>query len=178
MKQSQLKQLIREELEKELLRRDKEAINEYMTGEEILWKGSRVEVVEDEGGPTLKVELSNGNIKMVFRKDTSLLLNESPYPLTMRKDIIANAIESNDIPEEDFAPQRSKSGVVSFIRDGRPSEVYLKKMMDILKKNGIEIEFPPLKPSPSPKPNTPVDADPYKIFKPSTGYMGARYTGD
>jgi len=174
MKQSQLKQLIREELKKALSR------NEYEMGETILWKGSRVEVVEDEGGPTLKVELSNGNIKMVFRKDTSLPLNESPYPLTMRKDIIANAIESSDIPEEDFAPQRSKDVVVSFIRDGRPSEVYLKKMMDILKKNGIEVEFPPLKPSPSPKPSTSVDVDPYKTFadKPSYGYMGARYTGD
>jgi len=170
MKHSQLKQLIREELKKALSR------NEYEMGETILWKGSRVEVVEDEGGPTLKVELSNGNIKMVFRKDTSLPLNESPYPLTMRKDIIANAIESSDIPEEAFAPQRSKDVVVSFIRDGRPSEVYLKKMMDILKKNGIEVEFPPLKPSPSPKPSTSVDIDPYTTSagKPSRG----GYTGD
>lgn len=169
MKHSQLKQLIREELKKALSR------NEYEMGETILWKGSRVEVVEDEGGPTLKVELSNGNIKMVFRKDTSLPLNESPYPLTMRKDIIANAIDSNNIPEEDFAPQRSKDVVVSFIRDGRPSEVYLKKMMDILKKNGIEVEFPPLKPSPSPKPSISVDIDPYTTSagKPSRdGYTG------
>jgi hypothetical protein len=169
MKHSQLKQLIREELKKALSR------NEYEMGETILWKGSRVEVVEDEGGPTLKVELSNGNIKMVFRKDTSLPLNESPYPLTMRKDIIANAIDSNNIPEEAFAPQRSKDVVVSFIRDGRPSEVYLKKMMDILKKNGIEVEFPPLKPSPSPKPNISVDIDPYTTSagKPSRdGYTG------
>ena len=160
MKHSQLKKLIREELKKALSR------NEYEMGETILWKGSRVEVVEDEGGPTLKVELSNGNIKMVFRKDTSLPLNESPYPLTMRKDIIANAIDSNNIPEEAFAPQRSKDVVVSFIRDGRPSEVYLKKMMDILKKNGIEVEFPPLKPSPSPKPSISVDIDPlYNISR-------------
>lgn len=169
MKHSQLKQLIREELKKALSR------NEYEMGETILWKGSRVGVVEDEGGPTLKVELSNGNIKIVFRKDTSLPLNESPYPLTMRKDIIANAIESSDIPEEAFAPQRSKDVVVSFIRDGRPSEVYLKKMMDILKKNGIEVEFPPLKPLPSPKPSTSVDIDPYTTSagKPSRdGYTG------
>lgn len=170
MKHSQLKQLIREELKKALSR------NEYEMGETILWKGSRVEVVEDEGGPTLKVELSNGNIKMVFRKDTSLPLNESPYPLTMRKDIIANAIDSNNIPEEDFAPQRSKDVVVSFIRDGRPSEVYLKKMMGILKKNGIEVEFPPLKPSPSPKPSISVDIDPYTTSAGKLSRDG--YTGD
>jgi len=42
MKHSQLKQLIREELKKALSR------NEYEMGETILWKGSRVEVVEDE----------------------------------------------------------------------------------------------------------------------------------
>lgn len=139
MKHSQLKQLIREELKKALSR------NEYEMGETILWKGSRVEVVEDEGGPTLKVELSNGNIKMVFRKDTSLPLNESPYPLIPRKEIIANALERNDIPDEGFAPQQSKSVVISFIRNGRPSEAYLEKMLDILKKNGVEVTFPKIK---------------------------------
>ena len=139
MKHSQLKQLIREELKKALSR------NEYEMGETILWKGSRVEVVEDEGGPTLKVELSNGNIKMVFRKDTSLPLNESPYPLIPRKEIIANALERSDIPDEGFAPQQSKSVVVSFIRNGRPSEAYLEKMLDILKKNGVEVTFPKIK---------------------------------
>jgi hypothetical protein len=121
--------------------------------------------------------MKHSQLKQLIREELkkALSLNESPYPLTMRKDIIANAIESSDIPEEDFAPQRSKDVVVSFIRDGRPSEVYLKKMMDILKKNGIEVEFPPLKPSPSPKPSTSVDIDPYTTSagKPSRdGYTG------
>ena len=157
MKHFELKQLIREELKKELSRR------EYMTGEEILWKGTRVKVVKDDGDATLTILKPNGKEGMVFRKDTSLPLNESPYPLTMRKDIIANALETSDIPEEDFEPQRSKDVVVSFIRDGRPSEVYLEKMMDILKKEwNVMLNSHLLNHQKDPyQASTSVDIDPY-----------------
>jgi hypothetical protein len=139
MKHSQLKQLIREELKKAL------SENTYEVGETILWKGGSDEVIEDDGGPTLKIQLTNGNIKLVFRKDTSLPLNESPYPLIPRKDIIANALAINDIPDEEFEPQQSKDVVVSFILNGRPSETYLEKMMGILRRNGVEVTFPKIK---------------------------------
>jgi hypothetical protein len=162
MKKSELKQLIREELEKELSRRDKEAVNKYMTGEEILWIGTRVEVVKDDGGPTLTVIKPKGREGMVFRKDTkslrkdtkslrkdtkSLPLNESPYPLTTRKHIIAKAIENSDIPDEEFE-QSDKYVVADFIQKGNPSEPYLEKIMGILKKHNVEVEFPPLTPLP------------------------------
>lgn len=147
MKKSELKQLIREELEKELSRRDKEAVNMYMTGEEILWKGTRVEVVKDDGGTTLTILKPNGKEGMVFRKDTSLPLNESPYPLTTRKHIIAKAIENSDIPDGEFE-QSDKYVVADFIQKGNPSEPYLEKIMGILKKYDVEVEFPPLTPLP------------------------------
>jgi hypothetical protein len=44
MNKSELKQLIREEL--------KNALSEKKS---VIWKGSRVEVVNDDGGPTLTV---------------------------------------------------------------------------------------------------------------------------
>ena len=88
MKKSELKQIIREELEKELSRRDKEVKNKYMEGEEILWKGTKVKVVKDEGEDTLTVIKPNGKKGMILRKDIPLPLNESPYPLTTRKHLI------------------------------------------------------------------------------------------
>lgn len=147
MKKFELKQLIREELEKELSRRDKEVKNKYMEGEEILWKGTKVKVVKDEGEDTLTVIKPNGRKGMVRRKDTSLPLNESPYPLTTRKHIIAKAIENSDIPDEEFE-QSDKYVVADFIQKGNPSEPYLEKIMGILKKYDVEVEFPPLTPLP------------------------------
>jgi hypothetical protein len=136
MKKSELKELIKEELKK--------ALSEEKS---VIWKGSRVKVVKDEGGPTLTVIKPNGEEGMVLRKDTSLPLNESPYPLTTRKHIIAKAIENSDIPDEEFE-QSDKYVVADFIQKGNPSEPYLEKIMGILKKYDVEIEFPPLTPLP------------------------------
>mgnify|MGYP006403818605 CR=1 FL=1 len=138
MNKSELKQLIQEEL--------KNALSEKKY---VIWKGSRVEVVKDEGGPTITVKKPNGREGEVFRKDTiSPPLNESPQPLVPQKDIIANAIENNNIPNEEFTPQSDKGVIVNFIRNGNPSEEYLGKMMSILKKNGIKVNFPQLTPLP------------------------------
>jgi hypothetical protein len=82
---------------------------------------------------------------MVLRKDTSLPLNESPYPLTTRKHIIAKAIEKADIPDKEFEPY-TKMGTVNFIQNGNPSESYLEKIMGILKKYNVGVESPPLTP--------------------------------
>jgi hypothetical protein len=136
MKKSELKQIIREELKKAL------SEEKY-----VIWKGEKVKVVKDEGGPTLTVIKPNGRKGMVRRKDTSLPLNESPYPLTTRKHIIAKAIENSDIPDEEFE-QSDKYVVADFIQKGNPSEPYLEKIMGILKKYDVEVEFPPLTPLP------------------------------
>jgi hypothetical protein len=131
MKKFDLRQLVKEELKK--------ALSEitYGKGDVILWKGSRVEVIEDEGETTLTIKLSNGEEKLVFRKDTFVTLNENYPSLYSVKDDIAMAIANSDISNEEFAPQADKGVVVDFIRGGNPSESYLKNMLDILKKNDV-----------------------------------------
>lgn len=131
MKKFDLRQLIKEELKK--------ALSEvtYSVGDTILWKGSRVEVIEDEGEATLKIQLPNGQEKLVFRKDTFVTLNENYPSLQPVKNDIAAAIENSDIPNEEFAPQADKGVVVDFIRGSNPSEAYLNNMLDILKKNDV-----------------------------------------
>ena len=39
-------------------------------------------------------------------------------------------------------------GTVNFIQNGNPSESYLEKIMGILEKYDVEVEFPPLTPLP------------------------------
>lgn len=131
MKKFDLRQLIKEELKK--------ALSEvtYSVGDTILWKGSRVEVIEDEGEATLKIQLPNGQEKLVFRKETFVTLNENYPSLQPVKNDIAAAIENSDIPNEEFAPQADKGVVVDFIRGSNPSEAYLNNMLDILKKNDV-----------------------------------------
>ncbi len=131
MKKFDLRQLIKEELKK--------ALSEvtYGKGDVILWKGSRVEVIEDEGEATLKIQLPNGQEKLVFRKETFVTLNENYPSLQPVKNDIAAAIENSDIPNEEFAPQADKGVVVDFIRGSNPSEAYLNNMLDILKKNDV-----------------------------------------
>ena len=128
MNQNQLKQIIKEELKK--------ALSEvtYKVGDSILWKGSRVDVIEDGGEATLTIKLSNGKEKLVFRKDTFIAINEGyPTLLPMKNDNKA------------FEPQADKGVVVNFIRNGNPSERYLKKMLDILKKNDIIFDIDKIK---------------------------------
>jgi hypothetical protein len=136
MKKSELKQLIREEL--------KNALSEKKS---VIWKGSRVEVVKDDGGPTLTVIKPNGREGMVFRKDTFLPLDESLNSLKDNEYNIANAIENSNIPDGEFDPY-TKMGVVNFIKKGSASQSYLEEMMDILKKYNIEVELTPTTPLP------------------------------
>jgi hypothetical protein len=121
MNKSELKQLIREEL--------KNALSEKKS---VIWKGSRVEVVKDDGGPTLTVIKPNGREGMVFRKDTFLPLDGSLNSLKDNEYNIANAIENSNIPDGEFDPY-TKMGVVNFIKKGSASQSYLEEMMDILR---------------------------------------------
>ena len=136
MNKLELKQLIREEL--------KNALSEKKS---VIWKGSRVEVVKDDGGPTLTVIKPNGREGMVFRKDTFLPLDESLNSLKDNEYNIANAIENSNIPDGEFDPY-TKMGVVNFIKKGSASQSYLEEMMDILKKYDIEVELTPTTPLP------------------------------
>jgi hypothetical protein len=136
MNKSELKHLIREEL--------KNALSEKKS---VIWKGSRVEVVKDDGGPTLTVIKPNGRKGTVFRKDTFLPLDESLNSLKDNEYNIANAIENSNIPDGEFDPY-TKMGVVNFIKKGSASQSYLEEMMDILKKYDIEVELTPTTPLP------------------------------
>jgi hypothetical protein len=136
MNKSELKQLIREEL--------KNALSEKKS---VIWKGSRVEVVKDDGGPTLTVIKPNGREGMVFRKDTFLPLDGSLNSLKDNEYNIANAIENSNIPDGEFDPY-TKMGVVNFIKKGSASQSYLEEMMDILEKYDIEVELTPTTPLP------------------------------
>jgi hypothetical protein len=136
MKKEELRQLIREEL--------KNALSEKKY---VIWKGSRVEVVKDDGGPTLTVIKPDGREGMVFRKDTSLPLKESLNSLIDNKDNIADTISKSNIPDEEFKPY-TKMGAVNFIKRGNPSKEYLKDMMNILTNNNIKIELPQSTPLP------------------------------
>ena len=64
-------------------------------------------------------------------------LNESPYPLIPKKMLLADILELNDIPDSEFGDQ-NKDQAVNFIRIGRPSEVYLEKIISILKKHNVD----------------------------------------
>ena len=137
MKKSELKQIIREELEKELSRRD--IVNTFR--DQLTTKPTNKFSKED----ILKKIRQKRKEELERRRSEDI--NESPYPLTTRKHIIAKAIENSDIPDEEFE-QSDKYVVADFIQKGNPSEPYLEKIMGILKKYDVEVEFPPLTPLP------------------------------
>lgn len=137
MKKFELKQLIREELEKELSRRD--IVNTFR--DQLTTKPTNKFSKED----ILKKIRQKRKEELERRRSEDI--NESPYPLTTRKHIIAKAIENSDIPDEEFE-QSDKYVVADFIQKGNPSEPYLEKIMDILKKYNVKVEFPPLTPLP------------------------------
>lgn len=136
MNKSELKQLIREELKKAL------SEEKY-----VVWKGSRVKVVKDEGEPTLTVIKPDGREGIVLRKDTFPPVNESLNSLKDNEYNIANAIENSNIPDKEFDPY-TKMGVVNFIKKGSASQSYLEEMMNILKKYNIEVELASTTPLP------------------------------
>ena len=137
MKKSELKQIIREELEKELSRRD--IVNTFR--DQLTTKPTNKVSKED----ILKKIRQKRKEELERRRSEDI--NEAPYPLTTRKHIIAKAIENSDIPDEEFE-QSDKYVVADFIQKGNPSEPYLEKIMGILKKYDVEVEFPPLTPLP------------------------------
>lgn len=147
MKHSELKQLIREELQKILSEEPSSEFTpqNFRPGETVLHMGQRFTVVSDDGNIGVRVKTDSGKVKMINRKNLKKVVNESPYPLIPKKMLLADILEINDIPDEEFTPQ-TKSAAVNFIRNGRPSETYLERIVNILKDYGVdtsEIETPP-----------------------------------
>jgi hypothetical protein len=178
MKHSQLKQLIKEELQKIL----SENTPKYKKGDTLTYMGTKHEVVSDDGF-VVKAKLPNGKIKTLNYSQLKKALNESPYPLIPKKMLLADILELNDIPDEEFAPQ-SKNAAVNFIRNGRPSEKYLEDMMAILKQYKVdtsEIEGGPEEKESFRFSTQSKDTNPYDM--PGGGSSrrsigGGEYTGD
>jgi hypothetical protein len=178
MKHSQLKQLIKEELQKALA----ENSPKYKKGDTLIYMGTKHEVISDDGF-VVKAKLPNGKIKTLNYSQLKETLNESPYPFIPKKMLIADILELNDIPDEEFAPQ-SKNAAVNFIRNGRPSEVYLEGIVNILKDYRVdtsEIEGGPEEKESFRFSTQSKDTNPYDM--PGGGSSrrsigGGEYTGD
>lgn len=159
MKLDGLRKLVKEELNKVL----NENQPKYKKGDTFLYMGTKHEVISDDGF-VVKAKLPNGKVKTLNYSQLKSQLNESPYPLIPKKMFIADVLELNDIPDEEFAPQ-DKNKAVYFIRNGRPSEVYLEGILDILKNYKIdtsEIEAGPEKTS-SPTVRPSKEINPYEM---------------
>ena len=141
MKKSELKQLIREELEKELSRRDEEdnIVNTFR--DQLTTKPTNKFSKEDI------LKKINQKRKEELERRRSEDINESLNSLKDNEYNIANAIENSNIPDKEFDPY-TKMGVVNFIKKGSASQSYLEEMMGILKKYNIEVELTPTTPLP------------------------------
>lgn len=172
MKKDTLRSIIREELHKTL--------NEiYTPGKEILWKGSRVKVIKDEGGPTLKVrsvKSTSTATNTVFRKDTQEIKEKLSEDITLAKDdkngrVYIRGIEYLIKKHPDLKPL-----VTSILTDKNKNNIGDLSIEDVMalnlqiqsqiKKPNIDFKKSDLNPR-----NTPAG-------KPGKGYMGSKYTGD
>lgn len=173
MKPSQLKQIIKEELQKIL----SENTPKYKKGDTLTYMGTKHEVVSDDGF-VVKAKLPNGKIKTLNYSQLKKTLNESPYPLIPKKMLLADILELNDIPDGEFAPQ-TKEMAVYFIRNGRPSEKYLEDIVAILKQ--YKVDTSELEVGPEPKRGWDMrvskDINPYED-NPMRGRIGGTYRGD
>jgi len=131
MNKNSLKQIIKEEILNILSEGHK-------PGEQVKYKGGSYTVV-DETPYIIKLKNNkSGNvIKVNYNQFKKQEINESPYPLIPRKMAIADVLEVTDLEDELFAPQ-TKQRVIDFIQNGRPSQVFLEKIMGILEDNGVD----------------------------------------
>ncbi len=140
MKLDGLRKIVKEELNKAL----NENKPKFKAGDTFTYMGTKHEVISDDGF-AVKAKLPNGKVKIYNYSQLKSQLNESPYPLIPKKMLLADLLEANDIPDEEFDPQ-TKEGVVYFIQRGRPSETYLERILSVLKDYGVDtskVEAPP-----------------------------------
>jgi len=151
----------------------------YKKGDTLTYMGTKHEVVSDDGF-VVKAKLPNGKIKTYNHSQLKETLNESPYPLIPKKMLLADILEINDIPDEEFAPQ-TKKAAADFIRKGRPSETYLEGILSVLQDYGVDTSKVEDGPTMSPKQSSTFSGDinPYDILgTPTKGRMGGTYRGD
>jgi hypothetical protein len=173
MKKDILRSIIKEELHKALT-------EQYAPGKEILWKGSRVKVIKDEGGPTLKVrsiKSTSTATNTVFRKDTQEIKEKLSEDITLAKEdkdgrIYVRGIEYLIKKHPDLKPL-----VDSMLADrGKYNigDLSVKDAMDLNLQIQSSIRSQDKKPTNGKSEINPYDTPGYT----SKGYMGSSYTGD
>ena len=60
-------------------------------------------------------------------------------PLIPLRRKIAEIIERTDLPDDLFKPQGDKWTAAGFIKDGKPSEYYLHKVITLLRSQGVDL---------------------------------------
>jgi len=177
MKKDTLRSIIKEELHKALT-------EQYTPGKEILWKGSRVKVIKDEGGPTLKVrsiKSTSTATNTVFRKDTQEIKEKLSEDVTLAKEdkngrVFIRGIEYLIKKHPDLEPL-----VDSMLADKGKYNIGDLSVDDVMALNlqiQSSIRSQAEKPNEKPSQDEPK-MNPYDMPGPiSRGYMGSRYTGD
>jgi hypothetical protein len=131
MNKNSLKQIIKEEILSILS-------ESHKPGEQVKYKGGSYTVVDETPVIiTLKNNKSGNIIKVNYNQFKKQEINESPYPLIPKKMTIADVLEITDLDDDLFGDQ-TKQTVINFIRNGRPSEVYLQDILQILKDNDVD----------------------------------------
>ena len=170
MKKDILRSIIKEELHKALT-------ETYTPGDEILWKGFRVKVIKDEGGPTLKVrslKSTSTTTNTVFRKDTQEIKEKLSEDITLAKEdkdgrVYIRGIEAMIKKYPDLKPL-----VDSMLVDKGKYNIGDLSVEDIINLN-LQIQSQIKKPAMGKSEINPYDTP---AGKPGKGYMGGSYTGD
>jgi hypothetical protein len=173
MKKDILRSIIREELHKTLA-------EQYTPGKEILWKGFRVKVIKDEGGPTLKVrsiKSTSTATNTVFRKDTQEIKEKLSEDVTLAKEdkngrVYIRGIEYLIKKHPDLKPL-----VDSMLADTGKYNIGDLSVEDVMALNlqiQSSIQSQSKKPTTNKSKINPYDTPGHT----SKGYMGSSYTGD
>ena len=85
--------------------------------------------------------MKKSDLHKIIKEEISKIINESPYPLLVKKDEIAKLVSNSNI--------ENKVGISNFIKTGNPSELYLEKIVKSLGKKLSDFQYtpPPIPPS-------------------------------
>jgi hypothetical protein len=177
MKKDILRSIIKEELHKALT-------EQYAPGKEILWKGSRVKVIKDEGGPTLKVrsiKSTSTATNTVFRKDTQEIKEKLSEDVTLAKEDKTGRIHIRSIKYLIEKHPDLKHLVDSMLTDNNKYNIGDLSVEDVMTLNSqilSSIRSQTGKPNEEPSQDEPK-MNPYDMPRYiSKGYMGGNWTGD
>ena len=79
--------------------------------------------------------MKKSDLHKIIKEEISKIINESPYPLLVKKDEIAKLVSNSNI--------ENKVGISNFIKTGNPSELYLEKIVKSLGKKLSDFQYTP-----------------------------------